>query len=208
MKTLLSSLEYKELLRKKLEHQFLSGGIGLLIFGVMMSVFFYFIVYRDESLTWDTPYYLFITIGFFPLLSMIQFYLAYQTHHKIIPHFSFTQYEDFQTPGTKVPVSRLVSDGENTQTIYGILELNDEDIVIFDLKKKGSFEFMRFKKEEVTFRFHPKLVDGIWTFKTRIDLKILGKVKLTVYGIPPIQERLYDYLKSENYQLEIKERRQ
>ena len=202
MNTIISNNEYAELLKTKAKRDM---KLALLIMSIsnlfFIGMMFYIIKFEQANFSEDAVFLL-IPIGMFLLISIFILIYIKKIDTKASPHFSYDKYIEYEEEGTKIPLYRVINYGKSSEIVYLLLILNEGEIKIFDIRKKGLVPYLEGNELNTSFKFYFTMKHGMEIMKPKIDIFIQGKKK-RVFGIKEINEKLLNYLKAEGYKYEF-----
>lgn len=202
MNDIISNQEYRELLRASIKKNYMSVlyvMIGVAVFYGLLSIVISVLISEEESfngLWFLIPGAIFLVIGY------VFYHLAKRVDNKNSPHFSYDQFVEYKASGTKIPMYRMVNYGNNSQTIYLLMDLENQEFTIYDHKKKGLKVYKKGNQNNTQFKFYYKSKDGFDIIKKYVDIIIDGR-KTRVMGYPQINENMIDICQVEGYQVHI-----
>lgn len=202
MKDIISQEDYRELIRKAHMKEFKLIAIILGGSGLFLAIFFFILSLSIDDFS-DVKYYLMIPpFGLF-VIAFILYAHAKNINIKDVPHFSYDQYISYQSQGTKIPIFRVKNYGNNSETIYCLIDILDDTINIYDHRKKGLKPYLSFRKDQVEFEFFYKNKQGLEIIRKKVNM-IVNQKKYRIYGFRQVNLHFIDFLRSENFKIRIK----
>ncbi len=203
MNTIISKFEYENLFKKSLTKQYILSGVILSLCGILTMVVLIWLIPSMQDPDVFISVIIVIASGASLIVGGIGLYVyGKYISKKDIHHYAFDQYIDYETEGTKVPVFRILQYGKNSKSVYGIMDLIDERIIIYDVLKHHQKLFLEAKKSDTVFTFYAKTKNDITCMKEKIDIHVNGK-KYRIYGFKSVNKNLVSHLKIEYYQVNM-----
>ena len=202
MNTIIPIEEYRELLCNRQRKVNLMIALSFAFSTITFTVAMYFLSIYNEINT-SQLYVLLLPITILLTLTIVFFILAKKAHKKTSPHFSFEQFNTFQTEGMKVPMYRVISSGNTSSNIFILVEILDDQINIYDHYKKQLKPYFSFNRRDAQFQFSYKTKQDIDIISKKVIIKVMGK-SVRIFGFKEVNQQLYRFLKQEGWHVTIK----
>ncbi len=203
MDTIVSANQYDVSIRESIKkgritlvYVFLGISLVELLIGLFLSGF------STEGFM-EIGIYFLIPVAILLVIAIVFYFLARNVDKADFVHFTYDKYKNYKENNFKHPTFRIRHYGRTSETIYQIMELDQDNVKIIDVRKTKDEDFIDAKKKDVVFQFIPTTNNGLYPFRAKIVLRISGKIVI-IYSFKEYNEKLYNYLKKEGYEVNIK----
>lgn len=202
MNSIINIEEYRELLRQHKVKELLTATYIFLVVAIIELIIAVVISLSEENGFFEAGIYMLIPFGLIFILFLITYFVYRNTMNKPFDSFVFQAYKDYEPKGVKIPLYRVVSTGNSSQTIFMLMDIHGDEFDLFDVRKKSLKPYLTGSMKDLTFKFFYKDKRGIEYLKPKLFL-LTSRKTYRIQGMVEVLDRLIVYVKSEAYNLEI-----